>query len=212
MGDLTVNRFRTARGKVLAKQIAQISKKAGRSITILDIGGRPDYWENVGLDHVQEIRIINNDPAELSRSSPSDVFSFSLGDARNLADLKDKSIDLVHSNSVIEHVGGWSDMRAMADEARRVGISGWVQTPAWEFPIEPHFKLPFLHWFSEPVRRNALAFSSCYRKLSLKEKRWHIERINLVSYKEFRELFPDCDIFVERLLLAKSYTARWGVN
>jgi len=180
-----------------------------RNITILDIGGRPDYWENVGLANVREILVLNNDPAELNRTETASVFKYAIGDARNLSDYKDKSIDLVHSNSVIEHVGAWPEMCAMANEARRVGVSGWVQTPAWEFPIEPHFQLPFLHWFGSPVRRAALAFSPWYRKLPLKEQRWHIDRINLVSYREFRELFPDCEIMVERLVLAKSYTARW---
>lgn len=209
MGDLTVNRFRMARGKILAKQIAQMRDFFGRDITILDIGGRPDYWDNVGLSNVKEIVILNNDPDELARDASSNLFTMAVGDARDLSNYKDKSIDMVHSNSVIEHVGMWRDMCAMADEARRVGISGWVQTPAWEFPIEPHFQLPFLHWFSSPVRRAALSVWPSYRKIPLREKRGHIDYVNLVSYREFKELFPDCEIMVERLLLAKSYTARW---
>ncbi|RFC68104.1 class I SAM-dependent methyltransferase [Mesorhizobium denitrificans] len=209
--DLTINRFRMARGKILARQISRLREKLGRNITILDIGGRPDYWYNVNLDGVGVLHVLNNDPSELRRPVPSNVFEFASGDARDLSAYSDKSFDLVHSNSVIEHVGDWPDMFAMAKEARRVGSSGWVQTPAWEFPIEPHFQLPFVHWFSKPVRHKALSVWPCYRRLSLEEKRSHIDEINLVSYRQFSELFPNCEIFIERLLLAKSYVARWGV-
>jgi len=210
MRDLTVNRFRTARGKILAKQIIQIKKSLGRDIRILDIGGRAEYWDNVGTDNIQKITILNNDPGELKHSGKNGIFSYAIGDARDLSPYKDESFDLAHSNSVIEHVGAWRDMRAMAEEARRVGISGWVQTPAWEFPIEPHFKFPFLHWFSKPIRQSTLSLLPHYRNLSSTEKRWHIDQINLLSRRQFGELFPDCEIFVERLVLAKSYVARWG--
>src|SRR5690606_8127573 len=132
MKDLTVNRFRTARGRVLGRQIERLADVLGRAITILDVGGRPDYWNNVDFDHdhVAEIRLLNNDPEELKRETPSDLFTSEIGDARCLSSYRDKSVDLVHANSVIEHVGLWPDMCAMADETVRVGISGWVQTPA----------------------------------------------------------------------------------
>lgn len=212
MKDLTVNRFRTARGRVLRQQIERLATVLGRPVTILDVGGRPDYWNNVAPDpcRVAEIRLLNNDPEELERETPSRLFTSEIGDACRLTNYRDKSIDLVHSNSVIEHVGSWADMEALASEAVRVGVSGWVQTPAWEFPIEPHFRLPFIHWFAAPVRRVMLAASRDYASADLAGKRRHVERINLLSSKEFRALFPEADIFVERIILPKSYSARWG--
>ena len=47
MSDLTVNRFRKARGGILRAQIARLADHLGRDIRILDVGGRPDYWRNV---------------------------------------------------------------------------------------------------------------------------------------------------------------------
>lgn len=210
MKDLTVNRFRTARGQVLRRQIAALSTHLRRPVTILDIGGRPDYWDNVGLSHIAEIRLLNNDPDELERAADGNLFVKEIGDARCLSNYGDKSIDLVHSNSVIEHVGLWNDMCALADEALRVGVSGWIQTPAFEFPIEPHFRLPFLHWLAQPLRRKLLMFSKDYGSLGVRERRYHIDRINLLSRGEMRSLFPGCDIFVEWVVLPKSYSARWG--
>ena len=75
-----------------------------------------------------------------------------VGDACDLAGYPDRSVDLVHSNSVIEHVGGWPRMAAMAGELMRVARAGWVQTPAWEFPIEPHFHAPLVHRFASRCR------------------------------------------------------------
>jgi len=210
MKDLTVNRFRTARGRVLCRQIARLSEYLQRPVIVLDVGGRPDYWDNVGLENIAQIRLLNNDEKELERTTSSNMFVSELGDARNLSGYDDKSIDLIHSNSVIEHVGHWPDMCAVARESLRVGVSGWMQTPAWEFPIEPHFRLPFLHWFAPPIRRRMLAFSSDYGSLDTDGRRFHIDRINLLSYREVQALFPGCDIFVERIMLPKSYSARWG--
>lgn len=215
MDELTVNRFRAARGRLLRGQIADLARHFGRPIVILDVGGRAEYWNNVGFDHIAAIHLLNSNQSELDRKAPCDLFVNELGDARKLSNYPDNSVDLVHSNSVIEHVGLWQDMCAMADEALRVGLSGWIQTPAWEFPIEPHFRLPFLHWFGQPLRRAMLRGSRHYGPLNIRHRRYHIDRINLLSYGEVESLFPGCEIFVERFVLAKSYTARWapaGVN
>ncbi len=98
------NRFRAARGRILHDQIANLAKHLGRSIVILDVGGCADYWSNVGFDNIAAIRLLNNDENDFGEAS-RDLFTCEFGDARNLSNYADKSVDLVHSNSVIEHVG-----------------------------------------------------------------------------------------------------------
>ncbi|MEM1343259.1 MAG: methyltransferase domain-containing protein [Pseudomonadota bacterium] len=210
MKDITVNRFRAARGRKLAAKITALSQRLGRPVRILDVGGRPDYWENVGLDGIGEIVLQNLEAGELSREASAGPFRTEIGDARALDGVGDGAYDLVHSNSVIEHVGLWPDMAAMAAEVRRAGVEGWVQTPAWEFPVEPHFRLPFLHWFAQPARRSLLRLSPHYGRQSPAERRNHVDRINLLSHAEMQALFPSSEIWIERVaLLPKSYVAIW---
>jgi hypothetical protein len=210
-----VNRFRKKRGRELRAQIEALATQLGRDITILDIGGRPDYWANVGLGRVARIELLNISESELDRAysgkAPADLFQHRVGDARDLSCHEDQSIDLVHSNSVIEHVGDWAAMRAMAGEMARVGRAGWMQTPAWEFPIEPHFRVPFGHWFGKPAQARAMSLSleARYRRFNRQRRRRAVEQINLLSRGEVRALFPEATLMVERVILAKSYVMRW---
>ena len=215
-GPGTVNRFRKRRATLLRAQMAQLCDRLGRSVVVLDVGGRPDYWVNVGLEGIAQVQLLNVRAAELERPLPPDlppqIFSHIVGDARDLAAFDDQSIDLAHSNSVIEHVGRWGDMRRMATEMRRVGLSGWVQTPAWTFPMEPHFHTPFMHWMAAPLRARMLSLSlrRRFRRMSLESRRLAVESINLLSRREVTTLFPDSELYVERwMLIAKSYTAWW---
>lgn len=218
-GEGTVNRFRQKRAKLLRTQISQLVLALGRPISILDVGGRPDYWLNVGLDGIAQVSLLNVRAEELERplpeGLPAERFTRSLGDARDLGDLPDSSVDLVHSNSVIEHVGGWHDMRRMASELRRVGLSGWVQTPAWTFPMEPHFHTPFMHWFGAPMRARMLLISAArrFRNMDLARRRRAVETVNLLTRAEVTALFPNCAIHTERVaFLAKSYVAYWHID
>jgi hypothetical protein len=211
----SVNWFRNRRGKQLRRQVEALAERLGRKVEVLDLGGRPDYWANVGIEHVARIEVLNVDPSDFQTPTvpglPNDLFDSKVGDACDLSAYPDGSVDLVHSNSVIEHVGNWTNMVAMAIEARRVGRTGWVQTPAWSFPIEPHFKAPFVHWFARPMQARLMALSviSELRSADLATRRAHAERINLLSKREFQTLFPDCEILEERIVFAKSYVARW---
>jgi Methyltransferase domain len=58
----------------------------------------------------------------------------------------DGAFDVVHSNAVIEHVGGPERQRLMVSEALRVARRAFVTTPNKRFPIEVHTRLPFVHW------------------------------------------------------------------
>ncbi|MEM9342562.1 MAG: class I SAM-dependent methyltransferase [Pseudomonadota bacterium] len=212
MNDFTVNRFRQKRGQILQERIEDTAKRLGRKLRILDVGGREDYWENVDTSQIEHISLMNYDPAELERGATNpDLFSKEVGDARDLTKHADGSIDFVHSNSVIEHVGHWGDMASMAKEVVRVGQAGWIQTPAWEFPVEPHFRTLFMHWFGAPAQRAmfSLSFSARLRKLSFEKRRAALDGVNLLSYREVKELFPGKDIYIERLLIAKSYSVYW---
>lgn len=209
--DNTVNSFRRKRGRLLAARIASRAKQLGRPLIIADVGGRRDYWDNVGFEGIANIVLLNIDPSELGRkTSRPEMFSDQIGDACDLNQCPDGAFDFYHSNSVIEHVGAWGRMHSMAREARRVAKAGWIQTPAWEFPVEPHFRLPFLHWFATPVRTALIRGASGYGSTDKNTRRMHAERINLVSKGEMHLLFPDCEIYTEWMIFPKSYVAMWG--
>lgn len=211
----TVSEFRKRRGRLLTRLIVALREFYGRDIHILDIGGKGAYWQNVDLTHVASIKLQNLHADDVERSKlaigDTDFFEFEVGDGTDLAAYADQSVDLVHSNSVIEHVGGWGRMRRMAKEVRRVGRAGWIQTPAWEFPMEVHSRLPFIHWLGLPVQASLLRLRPGFRRADLNRRRAFVENSNMLTHGEFRTLFGDADVFVERFVgWPKSYVARWA--
>ena len=65
------------------------------------------------------------------------------GDACRPPDrVRNESYDLVFSNSLIEHVGGFANRQLCADFIRSKADRHWVQTPYRYFPIEPHWLFP----------------------------------------------------------------------
>ena len=67
----------------------------------------------------------------------------------------DGSFDVVHSNAVIEHVGGRERQEAFVREALRVGRRVFVTTPNRWFPLEVHTLLPLVHWLPEELAHRA---------------------------------------------------------
>lgn len=133
------------------------------------------------------------------------------GDARNLQ-FAEGSYDIVFSNSVIEHVGNLGDQEAFAREARRVGRKLWIQTPARECPVEPHYLALFVHWFPAgwhvPLARWT-GVRGMTGAASLDELKSIADHTRLLNKTEFSRLFPDCEIWTERLfwVFPKSYVA-----
>ena len=92
----------------------------------------------------------------------------------------DGSFDVVHSNAVIEHVGGRDRQEEFVREALRVGRRVFLTTPNRWFPVELHTRLPVVHWLPD-----ALAG----RVYDLVGKSWAREN-HLLGPADFRSLFP----------------------
>ncbi len=182
--------------------------------TIIDLGGTSDYWRRVGLDFLKDngftVTIVNIEETELGEGP----FKCMVGNACQI-DLPDNSFDIVHSNSVIEHVGGWDQVSAFAGEVRRLAPAYYVQTPNWWFPVDPHFwKVPFFHWMPEAVRTELLArfsIATAGRISDRKVARQIVEDTRLVTGRQMRDLFPDAEFRGEPFLgLTKSWIATRG--
>jgi hypothetical protein len=201
--------FRRRRFKLFLNLTDKLISATG-TCRILDIGGEPHYWTAVADllgDRNVHITLLNRTTFPIEGAF---IESLS-GDARDLPSIADMSFDLIHSNSVIEHVGRWQDMQAMAREIRRIAPSYFVQTPYFWFPIEPHNSTAFFHWLPEPLRVSML----------MRRPRWHwgqasdvdtammqVQSATLLDQRMFSALFPDATIYHERYLgLTKSLIA-----
>jgi hypothetical protein len=90
------------------------------------------------------------------------------------------AFDVVHSNAVIEHVGGRADQRRFVSELVRVAPAGFVTTPNRWFPFEVHTRVPLLHWLPEP------AFARLVVGLGIR-RAWNTY---LLSRRQLVALFP----------------------
>jgi hypothetical protein len=177
----------------------------------LDVGGDPRTWierpQILGQIDCLNITAIQFDPTLY----PNHNIRMIIGDGCHLP-FNDFTYDIVFSNSVIEHVGEWSDQLHFASEVRRTGRKLWIQTPAFECILEPHLLAPFLHWLPMSIRRKLTRWCSLWgwiQRPSQIEVDEFLSGIHLLSKRKFATLFPDCKIITERIffIFPKSYIA-----
>ena len=173
-----------------------------RSCRVLDVGGEVAYWDglrDVWAGRRLDITIVNIHDDE---AAPAANIRRVRGDARDLSRFTDDSFDVVHSNSVIEHVGPWSDRVAMAGEVRRLAPSYFVQTPNFWFPLEPHLRVPGIHWLPQPWRRAIVMSRACGyypRARGVAEAETILQDATLLDAAAMRALFPEAAIVRERV-------------
>ena len=181
------------------------------SDVLLDVGGYPGSWTSYPQT-VARIDTLNLHPVTWNPLEfPTHHIHAVVGNGSQMP-FSDRSYDIVFSNSVIEHVGNWESQKQFASELRRVGKSLWVQTPAYECPVEPHYLALFVHWLPRWVQRAVVRWFTPWGWIQRPTKPEIDEMISttrLLRKKEMRELFPDCDIVIERFfgVLPKSYIA-----
>jgi len=210
------SKLRGKRDVRLRALIDAIAAEKG-SVSILDVGGTIEYWQRLGLEFLRQRKVklvvTNLVPSELtSMTGNEDLFSMAVVNGCDLSIYGDASFDLVHSNSVVEHVGDWSNMKAFASETRRVGQRYYVQTPNFWFPIDPHYyKFPLIHWLPTPLRArifNALPVTHSGRVDGVDKAYQVIDSTRLLDSRQFQFLFPDAVISTEWFAgLPKSHIA-----
>ena len=175
---------------------------------LLDVGGYPWCWPPE-MRRAQITLLNLAFPPEV-KTAAAGAFDLVAGDGCALP-FADGAFDIVFSNSVIEHVGTWEQQQRLAAESRRVGRRLWVQTPAREFFVEPHLLAPFVHWLPCPCQRRLLRYGTPWGWLTRPDRTQidaFLAEVRLLTFREMRQLFPDCTILRERFLgMTKSYIA-----
>jgi hypothetical protein len=205
--------------KLRAKRIAPLLEmieafyiKHG-SVSVIDIGGTERYWGIVPMQYLVEhnvnITIVNLHGTEMPKDHG--LFMFVGTDGCDLAGFDDRSFQIAHSNSVVEHVGDWERMIQFAKELSRVSQAYFIQTPNYWFPIEPHCMTPFFHWLPKPIRIwlvSHFQLGHWKKAVSIDEAVRIVEHARLLNRKMFHELFKDAHILTERFFwLPKSLIA-----
>lgn len=175
-------------------------------IEILDLGGTQKFWKifQTPITLRANITLVN---LTLENTTESNFRSL-VGDARCLPQFADKQFDIVFSNSVIEHVGNFEEQNRMANEIKRIGKYYFIQTPNRNFPIEPHFLLPFFQFL--PIRLQIFlvihwSIGQYPKATTEKNALKIINSVNLLCVYQIKMLFNESCFYYERILgLTKS--------
>jgi len=176
---------------------------------VLDVGGTFFNWTL--LSNPPRLTMANIVP-NMARDTSLCITEV-IADGRFLP-FKENAFDVVYSNSVIEHLFTFENQRQFAAECKRVGSRYYVQTPNRRFPIEPHYIAPFVHWLPPKIQRYFIHNFTIRGLLAGRSQRARgdldalIEEIRLLDQQELEQIFPEAEIWQERVLgITKSLIA-----
>lgn len=169
-----------------------------KPITILDIGGTLSFWQSMHFNEGDVSIILLN--LEQAQQLPEPYQSVQ-GNATLLTEFADQSIDVVFSNSVIEHLYTWENQQKMAAEVLRVGKHHFIQTPNYWFPIEPHWVFPLFQFLPPIVRRwmtQQFSLGHIGKINNPEMAKQQVNEIKLLTKNELKQLFPQSTIYEEK--------------
>ncbi len=171
-------------------------------MTVLDLGGTASFWGSVPV-RPAHVTVVNLDQ---SADDPGSGIECVIADA---CEYDGPGVDLVVSNSLLEHLGGVARREQFALNVRRLAPRYWVQTPYRYFPVEPHWMFPGMQFLPLPVRarlarRHWTVGTRADAEYALRAALW----TELIGATEMRVLFPQARIWRERVAgLTKSLVA-----
>lgn len=198
---------RTITGKFRRARMIEFERMFGvtDATRIIDIGGGAYIWGF--LRSKPNVVCVN---LEIVHSDMREGIALEVGDGRALS-YPDKHFDIAFSNSLIEHVGDYEDMRRLANEIRRVAKSYYVQTPNFWFPIDPHTYGFANHWFPQKWQRPAIRYTSGWSYIASPSEadiNEYLSNTRMITVRKMREFFPEATIIRERFCgLTKSIIA-----
>lgn len=199
---MNIRQISTASLRFRKKRMQMFSSLVAADDDILDMGGMARSWIDTKF---KKVILLNLDgPRDGTMGLP-----FVLADAK-CPPFGDKAFKVVHSNSLIEHVGSWDDQSRLALEIRRLAPYYFVQTPNHWFPIEPHCLAPFIQFVPRRIRSWVAAWFSPSGWLASSHAEFAkmMDSVRLLTESEMRELFPEATIVPEKVFgLTKSFIA-----
>ena len=198
----------------------RLTRNLPRPIRVLDLGGTQAYWESLDATDpdVFQVTLLNleGDVAEGTAKIQRKNFDARIGDVTDLSSINRSDFDLVHSNSVIEHLFTWESQLKMAEQIRSLDLSFWVQTPNYWFPMEPHFHVLGWQWLPRTTRIKWPQKKKCGMRGPVAD--WDqaaslVDEVRLLKAREMRRLFPHAKIYHERIgPFTKSLVAHKGLG
>ena len=159
---------------------------------ILDLGGGyGDYFATV-VPFRRNVWVADLDERILERAQRHG-FQTALIAAGEALPFPDRAFDIVHCNSVIEHVLPTEQRVRLAREICRVGRNWFIQTPNRYFFLEPHTCLPLAQFVPRPLLRWIMRRIGGFWG-------WDDLQWKLLSSRELLSLFPQSTLVRERLV------------
>jgi len=187
------------------KRMAPLLPYTQRALRVVDLGGAPNFWAMLPAVYRETWSVTT---VNLSRQMDAPGVAQIVGDATTFTDFKD--CDLIFSNSMIEHVGGWAARRRLADNILASGKSYFLQTPNFWFPIEPHFLFPYFQLLPRPLQTWLLRnFDIGWSKrMAYDEAHDTLDFTELLTRRDMKALFPKAQLIDEKIAgLTKSFVA-----
>ena len=177
--------------KFLLKRRAQVLgryleiMKPSATDTCLEIGG-PTYAMSEVTTRFHRYLIVNMDAhyLEINRTYYSGHYQPIVADGCRLP-IKDGGVDFIFGNAILEHVPR-EHRHLFASEIRRVCRKGYflANDNHW-FPLDPHYLVPFYQFLPHNFKKFVSRYVSFYWI-----PRGTYERVDLLTIKEYRKLFP----------------------
>jgi hypothetical protein len=169
------------------------------SMSVIDLGGTAEAWLRAPV-RPASLHIVNLEAP--SETAPSWIRADQADVCDLPAHLSGARYDLVYSNSVIEHLGGYAQRMLFAGTVHRLADRHWVQTPYRYFPIEPHWLFPGFQFLPLNVRAHlSQRWPLVHTPSQTREEAVAaVIGVELLSRAEMTFYFPDSELRAERML------------